>query len=120
MALLRKLRRNLADLIDPESDRQHDPAPAANSTRAEITKKLLGEEALALSELRQVEVQADGAVTFSKVPGFEELVALTMSSVASEPEAPPMPALQSPRVSNPLAGLSYGYRPSWDPGRGII
>lgn len=226
MALLHKLRRNLADLIDPESDRQREPAPRAQTTRAvtaellydririlvpagrdpslktgqvnfisiarirdrlgsqwphyavnadriarnaierylvggdiyarwndegyivvfatldfhhaqvkskliadEIIKKLLGEEAHDLTEIRHVEVQPDGSVTFSKVPGFEEMVALTVGpdvhqappAASGETAAPAAAAApQAPKVSDPLAELGYSYRPSWDPGRGII
>lgn len=237
MALLHKLRRNLADLIDPESDRQRAPAPAATVTRAvseellydririlvpagrdpsvksgqvnlisiarirdrlgsqwphyavnadriarnaieryliggdiyarwknegyilvfatldfhhaqvkckligdEITKKLFGEEAQDLTEIRHVEVQGDGTVTFSNVPGFEDMVALTVGPEAPDagasavpppigivPSSPiaataefPSPAPSPPKVSDPLAELSYSYRPSWDPGRGVI
>jgi hypothetical protein len=225
MALLRKLRRNLADLIDPESDRQRDPAPAANATRAvsaellydririlvpagrdpsaktgqvnlisiarvrerlgsqwphyavnadriarnaieryllggdiyarwndegyilvfatldvhqaqikckligdEIAHKLFGEDAHDLADIHHVEVQADGSLTFSRVPGFEELIALTAGeeandtgTPASSGEAEPASSAAQPSaVSNPLAELSYSYRPSWDPGRGVI
>jgi hypothetical protein len=237
MALLHKLRRNLADLIDPESDRQRAPAPPATATRAvsaellydririlvpagrdpsvktgqvnlisiarirdrlgsqwphyavnadriarnaiehyliggdiyarwkdegyilvfatldfhhaqvkckligdEITKKLLGDETPDLTDIRHVEVQADGTVTFSNVPGFEELVALAIGQEANDADAstvpPPIgvvpsspvagtaeplsPAPPLAKVSEPLAELSYCYRPSWDPGRGII
>lgn len=236
MALLHKLRRNLADLLDPESDRQRDPMPEVTKTRAvsaellydririlvpagrdpsvktgqvnlisiarirdrlgsqwphyavnanriarnaieryliggdiyarwkddgyivvfvtldfhhaqvkckligdEITKKLLGDETQDLTEVRHVEVQPDGAVSFSNVPGFDELVALTVGPVVHEAGAlhvPPAiamaprssagetgassPAAPASKVSDPLAELSYSYRPSWDPGRGII
>jgi hypothetical protein len=239
MALLHKLRRNLADLIAPESDRQRDPAPAPAATRAvseellydririlvpagrdpsvktgqvnlisiarirdrlgsqwphyavkadriarnaieryliggdiyarwkdegyvvvfatldfhhaqvkcrligdEITKRLLGEEAEDVTEIRHVEVQADGTVTFADVPGFEDMVALTIGPEADEAGAasvltpiggvsssspfgaglaePAPPAPQPPKVSDPLTELAYCYRPSWDPARGII
>jgi hypothetical protein len=235
-ALLRKLRRNLADLIDPESERLPAAAPAATPTRAvteeilydririlvpagraaaaktgqvnligigrvrerlgsrwphhavnadriarnaieryliagdiyarwkdegyvvvfatldsnharvkckligdEITKKLLGEEADDLSEIRHVEVQSDGTVTFANVPGFEEIVAFTVgqdvgeagaaavppagavsSSFGASTAEPSLPAPQPPKISDPLAELTYSYRPSWDPARGII
>jgi len=234
-ALLRKLRRNLADLIDPESDRQPASAPAV-PTRAvseemlydririlvpagrdpsaktgqvnlisiarirdrlgsqwphhavnadriarnaieryllggdiyarwkdegyivvfatldvhqaqikcrligdEITQKLFGEdEGGDLADIHHVAVQADGSVTFAPVPRFEELIALTVPEeaaatarrsapppIAAVPSAlpgKPMPAgsILAPKVSNPLAELSYYYRPSWDPGRGVI
>jgi len=233
MALLHKLRRNLADLIDPESDRQRDPAPAPAPTRAvspellydkirilvpagrdpsvktgqvnlisiarirdylgtqwphyavqadriarnaieryliggdiytrwndegyilvfatldfhhaqvkckligeEITKKLLGEETDDLAVVRHVEVQGDGTVTFTNVPGFEELVALTVGEdsrdvgapsplgvVSSSPAgeaAPPSAAQPEAKASDPLAELGFSYRPTWDPGRGVI
>ncbi len=224
MALLHKLRRNLADLLDPDSERQRDPPPA-QATRAvtaemlyeririlapagrdpaakpgevdlisiarirdrlgsqwphyavkadriarnaierylvggdiyarwkdegyivvfatldchqaqvkckligdEITKKLLGEEQSDLSDVRHVEVQADGSVTFSDVPGFEDLVALTVGgsvhdAAAQEPaesKPEPAPPASPARSANPLAELGYCYRPSWDPGRGVI
>src|SRR6185503_8372471 len=179
MALLHKLRRNLADLIDPESDRPHEPPPAPKTHAVsaetlydririlvpagrelsvktgqvnlisvarirdrlgsqwphyaikadriarnaieryliggdiyaawkddgyivvfatldfhqaqikckligdEITKRLLGEETHDLAEIRHVEVQRDGSVTFSNVPGFEDLVALTIGEEAA-------------------------------------
>jgi hypothetical protein len=233
-ALLRKLRRNLADLIDPESDRQPTSAPAA-PTRAvseeilydririlvpagrdpsaktgqvnlisiarirdrlgsqwphhavnadriarnaieryllggdiyarwkdegyivvfatldvhqaqikcrligdEITQKLFGEdEGGDLTDIHHVEVQADGSVTFAPVPRFEELIALkapegaAAASRSAPPPIAPIPSalpgkpvsaarVSAPRVINPLAELSYCYRPSWDPGRGVI
>ena len=168
MALLRKLRRNLADLIDPESDRQRDPrrrqmrrvrfrrscfydririlVPAGRDPSAktgqvnlisiapirehlgnqwahyadriarnaieryllggdiyarwkdegyivvfatlnvhqaqikckligdEIAHKLFGEDARDLADIYHVEVEADGAVTFSPVPRFDDMV----------------------------------------------
>ncbi|HEY1503425.1 MAG TPA: hypothetical protein VGF92_03945 [Stellaceae bacterium] len=228
MALLHKLRRNLADLIDPESDRQHEQPPVAKPTGAvsaellydririlvpagrnrsvragqvnlisfapirdrlgsqwphyavqadriarnaieryliggdiytrwkdegyvvvfatldfhqaqvkcnligdEITKKLLGEEAQDLAEIRHVEVQPDGTVTFSQVPGFEDLVALTIGLEAgrARPSGGALPIgaaeLSSPaaavtKASDPVAELTYSYRPSWDPGHGVI
>lgn len=224
MALLRKLRRNLADLIDPESDRQRDPAPAANATRAvspellydririlvpagrdpsaksgqvnlisiapirehlgsqwphhavnadriarnaieryllggdiyarwkdegyivvfatldvhqaqikckligdEIAQKLFGEDARDLADIYHVEVEADGAVTFAPVPRFDDMVAAIVEPEASDAgtpapsgEAASASPAPSSTVSNPLAELSYSYRPSWDPGRGVI
>ncbi len=232
-ALLRKLRRNLADLIDPESDRQPASAPAA-PTRAvseemlydririlvpagrdpsaktgqvnlisiarirdrlgsqwphhavnadriarnaieryliggdiyarwkdegyivvfatldvhqaqikcrligdEITQKLFGEdEGGDLTDIHHVEVQADGSVTFAPVPRFEKLIALKVpeeaaAAVPAPPPIAPVPSslpgkpvsaarIPAPRVINPLAELNYCYRPSWDPGRGVI
>lgn len=229
MALLHKLRRNLADLIDPASDRQREPAPAPAATRAvsseqlheririlvpagrdpsvktgqvnlisiarirdrlgsqwphsavnadriarnaieryllggdiytrwkdegyivvfatldfhhaqvkckligdEITKKLLGEETHDLTEIRHVEVQADGTMTFATVPDFDDMVALTIDSEADGAGAAAAPSIgagaaehgssasQSSKVGDPLAELTYSYRPSWDPARGII
>lgn len=233
MALLHKLRRNLADLLDPESDRPHAPLPTAKPTRAvsadklydrlrvlalagrdpsaksgqvnlisvarirnrlgsqwphvaitadriarnaierylvggdiyarwkdegyivvfatldvhqaqikckligdEITKKLLGEEAEDLAAIRHVEVQADGTVTFSNAARFEELVALTIGDTRGDPvhpdapippitvppalEAPASPAAAPRKRVDPLAELSFSYRPSWDPSRGVI
>jgi hypothetical protein len=224
MALLRKLRRNLADLIDPESDRQRDPAPAASATRAvspellydrirflvpagrdpsaktgqvnligiapirerlggqwphyavnadriarnaierylvggdiyarwkdegyivvfatldvhqaeikckligdEIAHKLFGEDAHDLADIYHVEVQTDGAVTFAPVPRFDDMVALAVEpevhhAAASAPagDAEPASPASPPKVGNPLAELSYSYRPSWDPARGVI
>jgi hypothetical protein len=225
MALLHKLRRNLADLIDPESDRPHAPPPvlqahavspemlydrirflapagrelsvktgqvnlisiarihehlgsqwpyqavkadriARNAIERyliggdiyaawkddgyivvfatldfhqaqikskligdEITKRLLGEETQVLAEIRHVDVQPDGTVSFSEIPGFEDLVALTLgeeAAAAAAAMAPfgaaglPLPPRSAPRVSDPLAELCFAYRPSWDPARGVI
>ena len=94
MSLLYKLRRNLADLIDPESDRPAEP-PAAPTTRSveDWVAFAMGDEAA-------------GARTSSRLPlGADEHLSL---------------ATLSPRVGDPFAGLSYSYRPSWDPARAVI
>jgi hypothetical protein len=101
----------------------------------EITKKLLGEEEADLAEVHGVEVQADGELSFSALPGFEELVALTVGSLPPgdkeepstalspslfvETEASP-PSESGSRTTDPLADVSYCFRPSWDPARGVI
>jgi hypothetical protein len=74
------------------------------------------------------------------VPGFEEIVAFTVGQDVGEAGAaavplpagagsssfgagtaePSLPAPQPPKISDPLAELTYSYRPSWDPARGII
>jgi hypothetical protein len=236
-ALLRKLRRNLADLLDPESERQPAAAPAAptravtaealydririlvpagrdpasrtgqvnligvgrirerlggqwahhavNADRiarnaieryllggdiyarwkdegyiivfatldvhqAQIKCRLIGDEIIHklfgedepgdLTDIHHVEVQGDGTVTFQPVPRFEDLIAKAADGAAvvtpgtSLPAPPPIASVPSalpgkrgpavriaaPKVVNPLAGLSYRYRPSWDPVRGVI
>jgi hypothetical protein len=232
-ALLRRLRRNLADLIDPEGDRQREPAPkshravtaealydrlrilvpagrppsaksgqvnlisiarikerlgaqwphhAVNADRIarnaieryllpgdiyarwkdagyivvfatldlhqaqikcmligdEITKKLLGEEEPDLADVHGVEVQADGELSFSTLPDFEQLVASTVGEAPHESgiakidgipighgsvpmiEMEIMPAGPAAPAGDPLAEISYRFRPSWDPARGVI
>jgi hypothetical protein len=109
----------------------------------EIIQKLFGEdEPSDLTEIHHVEVQGDGTVTFQPVPRFEDLVANKLAAEAGGvvtpgtrlPAPPPIatvpaalpgrrgaPApISTPKVINPLAGLSYRYRPSWDPVRGVI
>jgi hypothetical protein len=230
-ALLRRLRRNLADLIDPASDRQHERAPksqravtaealydrlrimvpagrapsaksgqvnlisigrikerlgaqwphhAVNADRIarnaieryllpgdiyarwkdagyivvfatldvhqaqikcmligdEITKKLLGEEEPDLADVHGVEVQDDGELSFSALPGFDQLVALTVGEGMHEPggargdkvgyaaapliEMEVVPASSGAPAGDPLAEISYSFQPSWDPARGVI
>lgn len=101
----------------------------------EITKKLLGEEEADLAEVHGVEVQVGGELSFSPLPGFEELVALTVGAPPDadkdepstalsptlfvEPEAP-LPSGSGSRATDPLADVSYSFRPSWDPARGVI
>jgi hypothetical protein len=100
----------------------------------EISKKLLGEEDSDCADVRGVEVQPDGTVTFVEVPGFEHLVASAtrVSADVAEAEVPPLPAIASiaeteipprrapPQNGDPLADISFHYRPSWDPTRGVI
>jgi hypothetical protein len=99
----------------------------------EITKKLLGEEESDLADVRAVEVQPDGSVTFSDVPSFDHLVAASanaateaeaeasaLSAIAPVIEAEPSPPGAPPRSGDPLADISFSYRPSWDPTRGVI
>jgi hypothetical protein len=96
----------------------------------EITQKLLGEDETDLTEIHHVEVQPDGTVAFRLVPRLEESAGAALA--ASAP--PPIGAVPSPRAGNkvsapavrpqrvvdPLAELNFCYRPSWDPGRGVI
>lgn len=92
----------------------------------EITKALLGEDEVNLAQVRRVEVQPDGELTFSDIPPIEQLVAETVPDLPAaseritlvEMEGPP-PAPVAP-ISDPLADISYCYRPSWDPARGVI
>lgn len=102
----------------------------------EITKKLLGEDEPDLAEVHGVQVEADGELSFSPLAGFEELVALTVggglphahqqedASAALSPalfvEAEAPPTGTGYRKPDPLAGITYSFRPSWDPGRGVI
>jgi len=90
MALLHKLRRNLADLIDPETDRQRDAAPASQAADALV-------------------------LPIREVPSFGYADAAEPSWPAPSRLPPP-----TPEVNDPLAALSYAYRPSWDPARGVI
>lgn len=92
----------------------------------EITKALLGEEEVNLAQVHSVEVQSDGELTFSEVPPVEQLVAETVSDLAAPSERvtiidveEPAPGPAVPRA-DPLADLSFCYRPSWDPARGVI
>jgi hypothetical protein len=102
----------------------------------EISEKLLGEDESDFSEIRDVEVQADGSVKFSDSPGFEQLVAQTVGeslrgdgarldlSPAASSSVPGKAEVPSParahKTGDPLADLTYCYRPSWDPARGVI
>lgn len=101
----------------------------------EITKKLLGEGEIDLAEVHGVEVEADGELRFSPLPGFEQLVALTVGGAPPHVDKEEVSAALSPalfvgtealpagagyRKSDPLADISYSFRPSWDPGRGVI
>jgi hypothetical protein len=99
----------------------------------EITEKLLGEEGSDLADVRAVEVQPDGSVTFSDVPSFDHLVAVsandsteadaetrTLSAIGPAIDAEPLPLGAAPRSGDPLADISFNYRPSWDPTRGVI
>ena len=97
MALLYKLRRNLADLIDPESDRQPEPPPATT-------------------------MRVVSAEMFSPLTIGEEAAAGNASSVFLPigADEPLLPAPSLPKVHDPFAELSYSYRPSWDPAHGVI
>ncbi|HWE73169.1 MAG TPA: hypothetical protein VG328_08425 [Stellaceae bacterium] len=98
----------------------------------EIVQKLFGEDEHDLTEIHHVAVQADGAVTFSRAPHYEELIARIIPEAAAVAQAalPPIPGpppspikpapAAAPDAANPLAELSFRYRPSWDPGRGVI
>lgn len=100
----------------------------------EITKRLLGEDESDLADIRGVEVQADGAVTFSDLPGLDHLVALAVShpgdgaetealalpTVFGSVEVEPVPTAMPPSGGDPLTDLQFSYRPSWDPTRGVI
>ena len=97
MALLHKLRRSLADLIDPESDRQPEPLPA--TTRREVSAEVF-------SPLTIGEEDSAGQTSSFFLPiGADE-------PLASAPSLP--------KVRDPFAELSYSYRPSWDPAHGVI
>jgi hypothetical protein len=91
MALLYKLRRNLADLIDPESDRP--PPPPATRSFEDLAAFAPGEAA------------APTCASTLLPLGADEPLALVPSS---------------PRLKDPFAELSFSYRPSWDPARGVI
>ncbi|HLI22806.1 MAG TPA: hypothetical protein VKV32_16915 [Stellaceae bacterium] len=105
----------------------------------EITKRLLGEEESDLSEVHGVEVQPDGELSFHPVQNFEQLVAQTIGVPALQPSAPKLdagaldaaapPVLEMEyvpsapgeyRTGDLLADIDYRFRPSWDPGRGVI
>ncbi|HVA14100.1 MAG TPA: hypothetical protein VNF99_12675 [Stellaceae bacterium] len=103
----------------------------------EITRQLLGEDETDLSEIRAVEMQADGALAFSDIPAFEQLIAATIADPAADSGAArestnrisPLPTIVEAETiapgaevksGDPLAGLSFCYRPSWDPARGVI
>jgi hypothetical protein len=94
MALLHKLRRNLADLIDPESDRRLAPPPAS-ATRS------FGESAAFVLE----EEAASRPASILLPLGADEPLALAPSS---------------PRLADPFAELCFSYRPSWNPAHGVI
>jgi hypothetical protein len=107
MALLHKLRRNLADLIDPESAHQRAPALATSPTRA-VSAELF--PAFGLGQAADAVVLPIGGE-----PSFAD-------AGAAEPSWPAPSRLPpaAPEIDDPLAGLSYSYRPSWDPTRGVI
>ncbi len=103
----------------------------------EIARKLLGEEATDLADVRGVEVKSDGDLRFVPLAGFEELVALTIndahpvpgagedgsSAGSGNPSFDIMAALAHAGGGEPtdrLAELRYSYRPSWDPARGVL
>ena len=94
MALLHKLRRNLADLIDPGNNRQLAPRPAPPKRGFDVP-----------AAFAMVEETAHARTSPCLPLGADEPLSLSPSS---------------PRPSDPFAELSYSYRPSWDPARGVI
>lgn len=104
----------------------------------EITRKLLGEEEQPnLADIQGVEVQSDGELAFSEPLDVAQLVAaLPVAAAERGPmkaetallaTSSPVAASETPQAilygacsSDPLAGISYVYRPSWDPARGVI
>lgn len=97
MALLYKLRRNLADLIDPESDRQPEPPRPT-------TMRVVSAETFAPLTIGPEAAPGHGSSLFLPIRADEPL----------------LPAPSLPKVHDPFAELSYSYRPSWDPAHGVI
>lgn len=93
----------------------------------EITKALLGEEQENLTRVCGVEVSPDGELSFAEVLPFEQLVAETVADPSEAAERNPVIEMEEVSPSpppaprgDPLAEISYCYRPSWDPARGVI